>query len=79
MARIRLSSNEGVDDCVYEVEDRLIDENIEAELETMKHEYGKNGIDFDYADGVDEEGNRYTEIWVCGEDEYTKWTVLDGK
>ena len=39
MAKIKLSTNAGSDDCIYEVEDSLIDENIDAELETVKHEY----------------------------------------
>jgi hypothetical protein len=79
MARIRLDSNTGVDDCIYEIEDNLIDENIEAELNTVKNEYVRNCIDYDYQDGIDADGNRYTEIWECGGDNYTRWTVLNGK
>ena len=78
MTKIKFECNDG-DDCVYEIEDDLVDKNIEAELETAKYEYMRNGIHYDYIDGVDSDGCPYTEIWECGGDRYTRWTVLNNQ
>ena len=74
MVKIKYETNEG--SCIYEIENNLIEENIEAELETAKHEYMRHGIDYDYTDGIDSEGYPYTEIWECDGDGWIRWTVL---
>lgn len=75
MAEIRYEDNYGGDDCIIELDTDQVESCIEAELETAKRGFMKDGLDYDYADFMDDEGHKYTEIWAdngC----YVRWTRL---
>ena len=50
-------------------------ETAAAELETAKHEFVRNCMDYDYADFPDMDGKRCTEIWTKNGN-YIRWTEL---
>lgn len=74
MSEIKYETNEGVDDCVFEVADDQAESCIMAELETAKREFEKKNINYDEGVYIDKEGRLCTEIWEVGGDRYIRWT-----
>ena len=80
MAKIKYESGnsktgEVSEETIFEVENDKVEDCIEAELETAKHELVRNCMDYDYADFPDMDGKRCTEIWTESGN-YIRWTEL---
>lgn len=76
MRKIKYESNTGCDDCIFEVEANQVESCIEAELETAKKDFQRDGVQYRVDYFVDNNGNSYTEIWEPGGNRYIRWTRL---
>ncbi len=81
MIKVKIANNYNMEGFIYEARIRndQIDSFIDAEMSEIKTEYDRNCKAYDYADGIDEDGNRYAQIKECGGEEFVRLTVIGSR